>query len=177
MNNVMLLVDDDETFCHVFASAMQRRDINCITAASSDAAMIIIDQTHFTHAVVDLNLGQGDSGLTVLRHLAQVQPSCLTLMLTGYASIATAVEAARAGVIEYLPKPATVEEILSVFSSDAFANDPPIPIKPLTPKRLEWEYIQRTLLKNNGNITATACELSMHRRTLQRKLAKKGPAH
>jgi len=176
MKHMMLLVDDDEHFCHAFGLAMERRNIHCLSAHSADDAMTLIEQMHFTHAVIDLNLGDGDSGLTVLRYMAQVQPDCPAVMLTGYASIATAVEAARIGVVEYLPKPATAEEVLAAFSHTHTASAPPIAENPLTPKRLEWEYIQRTLLKNKGNISATARELGMHRRTLQRKLSKHPPA-
>jgi len=175
MKDIMLLVDDDASFCHVLAQSLQRRGIESIPAHSAEEAMSLIEQVQFTHAVIDLNLGTGDSGLCVLRYLAEAQPMCESIMLTGFASIATAVEATKSGAVQYLPKPATVDEILAAFSHHLGACDPSIPKQPPSPKRLEWEYIQRTLLKNRGNISATAKELGMHRRTLQRKLAKHPP--
>ncbi len=175
MKRIVLLVDDDPDFRRVCAGALQRRGFECLSAGSAEEAMDLAEQICFHHAIVDLNLGEGDSGLTVLRHLAQTQPECRCVMLTGYASIATAVEATRSGVAAYLPKPATIDEILAAFKDGTSAEDPPIPDRPPTPKRLEWEYIQRILLKNRGNISATARELGMHRRTLQRKLAKRPP--
>jgi len=175
MKDVMLLVDDDASFCHVLAQALQRRGIVSMQAHSAEAAMTLIEQVQFSHAVIDLNLGVGDSGLCVLRYLSTSQPLCESIMLTGFASIATAVEATKSGAVQYLPKPASVEEILAVFKHSIGNPDPDIPDQPPSPKRLEWEYIQRTLLKNRGNISATAKELGMHRRTLQRKLAKHPP--
>jgi len=177
MNSYILIVDDDAVFCRVLGHALQRRHMNSIAAHSVEAAITLVNQEKFTHAIVDLNLGSGDSGLSVLRHLAIVQPKCQSLMLTGFASIATAVEATKSGAVQYLPKPASVDEILASFSMSSPESDPVVPEHPPTPKRLEWEYIQRTLFKNRGNISATARELGMHRRTLQRKLAKKPPAH
>ncbi|MFQ5344459.1 MAG: response regulator transcription factor [Mariprofundus sp.] len=175
MNPVMLVVDDDTVFCKILTQALQRKGIESIQAHSADDAMGLIEQVQFTHAVIDLNLGSGDSGLFVLRYLAEAQPLCRSLMLTGFASIATAVEATKSGADQYLPKPATIDEILAAFDQSIEPPTPSIPNQSPSPKRLEWEYIQRTLLKNRGNITATAKELGMHRRTLQRKLAKHPP--
>ena len=172
---MVLVVDDDAPFCKVFTGALARRDIQSMHACSADAALDLIGQVTFTHAVIDLNLGSGDSGLTVLRCLVERQPQCQAVMLTGFASIATAVEATRLGAVQYLPKPASVDAVLAAFSEQKRALDPPIPEQPLSPGRLEWEYIQRVLLKNEGNVSATARELGMHRRTLQRKLAKYPP--
>ena len=174
MKPLMLVVDDDPLFCEVFRKALTRREIASVTACSADEAITLIGEMRFTHAVVDLNLGSGDSGLAVLRALAGTQPRCQTLMLTGFASIATAVEATKLGAVQYLPKPASVDAVLAAFSQDTQA-EPPVSERPLSPGRLEWEYIQRVLLKNNGNVSATARELGMHRRTLQRKLAKYPP--
>ena len=174
MKPLMLVVDDDPLFCEVFSKALTRREIESVTACSAEDAIALIGQMQFTHAVVDLNLGSGESGLAVLRALAAAQPRCRTVMLTGFASIATAVEATRLGAVQYLPKPATVDAVLAAFSEEE-QSEPPVPDRPLSPGRLEWEYIQRVLLKNNGNVSATARELGMHRRTLQRKLAKYPP--
>ncbi|RMH49976.1 MAG: response regulator [Zetaproteobacteria bacterium] len=175
MKPLLLLVDDDAAFAAVFARALERRGIESMHAADADAARTLIGQLRFTHAVIDLNLGGGDSGLVVLRHLRTQQPACRAVILTGFASIATAVEATRSGAVHYLPKPATIDEVLAALSDRPAAGDPPIPDKPLHPRRLEWEYIQRVLLEHDGNISATARALGMHRRTLQRKLAKYPP--
>jgi len=175
MKSIMLLVDDDVSFCHVLASALERRGIDSLQAHSAEEGMNLIEQMRFSYAVIDLNLGTGDSGLCVLRYLSSEQPLCQSLVLTGFASIATAVEATKSGAVQYLPKPATVDEILAAFDCRATKDDPVISEQSPSPKRLEWEYIQRTLLKNRGNISATAKELGMHRRTLQRKLSKHPP--
>jgi len=174
MNQLMLVVDDDADFRELLSEAMVERGWRCMDAGDANEAMMLVEQMQFSHAILDLNLGAGDSGLVVLRHLMALQPDCQTVVLTGFASIATAVEATKSGAVQYLPKPATTDEILAVFSSRAEV-DPPVPEQPVTPKRLEWEYIQRKLLNNSGNISATARELGMHRRTLQRKLAKRPP--
>jgi len=172
---LLLLVDDDTTFASLFGRALERRGIDSMHAADAEAARTLISQLRFTHAVIDLNLGGGDSGLVVLRHLRAEQPACRAVILTGFASIATAVEATRSGAVHYLPKPATVDEVLALLAEGPAEQDPPIPDRPLHPRRLEWEYIQRVLLEHDGNISATARALGMHRRTLQRKLAKYPP--
>jgi len=174
MNQLMLIVDDDVDFRALLAEAMIGRGWNCMDAGNATEAITLVEQVRFSHAILDLNLGVGDSGLIVLRHLLAVQPDCQAVVLTGFASIATAVEATKSGAIQYLPKPATTDEILASFFKCSEV-DPPIPTQATTPKRLEWEYIQRVLLNNRGNISATARELGMHRRTLQRKLAKRPP--
>lgn len=174
MRSLMLIVDDDAGFLGLLIQAMEQRGFHCMGAENAEQAMTLIEQMQFTHAVVDLNLGDGDSGLVVLRYLLDVQPDCRAVMLTGFASIATAVEATRTGAVQYLPKPASADEILAAFD-DSSPEDPPIPDQPVSTRRLEWEYIHRALLKNHGNVSATARELGMHRRTLQRKLAKHPP--
>ncbi len=172
---LFLIVDDDANFRAATLAALQRRGLRAMAAGNADEAMRLIDNTRFTHAILDLNLGGGDSGLVVLRYLLAAQPECRALMLTGFASIATAVEATKAGAAQYLPKPATLDEILAALDEGAPPDDPPVSSQPPSPRRLEWEYIQRALLRNGGNISATARELGMHRRTLQRKLAKRPP--
>jgi len=175
MPNHILIVDDDATFCRVLGKSLQRQGLASISAETYTDAITLIDNRTFSHAIIDLNLGTGESGLHVLRHLNQQQPTCRAMMLTGFASIATAVEATHSGAVQYLPKPASVNEIITVLFDQGERPEPTIADKPPSPKRMEWEYIQRTLLKNNGNVSATANELGMHRRTLQRKLAKHPP--
>ncbi len=168
----MLIVDDDDGFRAILRRHMEKRGFSCMDAATAEAAIALVHEQTFSHAIIDLNLGSGASGLDVLRQLQQQQSQCQSVILTGFASIATAVEATKHGAAQYLPKPATADEIIAAFDDDSPAR---IPHAPITPERLEWEYIQRMLLENNGNISATARALNMHRRTLQRKLAKRPP--
>ena len=124
------------------------------------------------YVVLDLNLA-GDSGLMLIPELLTVESAIRIMVLTGYASIATAVEAIKLGAVNYLPKPADADQILAAFTVNG--GDPAMPInaRPLSINRLEWEHIQRVLHDNDGNISVTARQLNMHRRTLQRKLAKR----
>ena len=127
-----------------------------------------------SHAVVDLKL-PGESGLKVVAMLADTLPVPAIVVLTGYASIATAVEAVRLGARNYLAKPADADEILAALLRDQPNADLAISPEPLSVARLEWEHIQKVLNEHDGNISATARALKMHRRTLQRKLEKNPP--
>ena len=115
----------------------------------------------------------GDSGLVLIKELRALNSKMNIVMLTGFASIATAVEAVKLGANQYLAKPVNAEEILEAFSKLNGNEDLDIQSEPLTVDKLEWEHINRILNENNGNISATARALNMHRRTLQRKLQKK----
>ena len=115
----------------------------------------------------------GTSGLLALPQLLKQAPHARLVVLTGYSSIATAVEATKAGATNYLCKPATIDEILSAFEGSEPATAATIPADPISVERLEWEHIQRVLKDNDGNISATSRALDMHRRTLQRKLQKR----
>jgi len=123
--------------------------------------------------ILDLNLG-GASGLALIPALLAIRPDCRIVVLTGYASIATAVDAIKLGAVQYLAKPVDIEAILAALAGDDGPDlDLPAPDEPLSVDRLEWEHIQRVLNENDGNISGTARALKMHRRTLQRKLAKR----
>jgi two-component system response regulator RegA len=122
--------------------------------------------------VVDLRLAT-DSGLRLIPPLIAAHPGIRILLLTGYASIATAVEAIKLGAVHYLPKPAGVDDILQALGRSEGDPDAPAPEEPMSVDRLEWEHIQKVLAENDGNLSATARALKMHRRTLQRKLAKR----
>lgn len=167
----MLLVDDDPTFLRVLAKAMRKRGYEVYTAHSVESGIEAGKSFQPDRAVVDLKLPD-NSGLHLIQSLMQSTPEMKIVMLTGYSSIATAVEAVKRGAIHYLPKPATVDEILHAFSLES--GDPEVAISNTPPsvERLEWEHIQRVLTECEGNISATARALNMHRRTLQRKLAK-----
>ena len=123
------------------------------------------------YAVIDLRL-PGTSGLTLVEKLKSLDPGTRIVMLTGYASIATAVEAIKLGATHYLAKPVDIDDILMAFERTNGDAEVQISTHPLSVGRLEWEYIQRVLNENKGNISITARALNMHRRTLQRKLTK-----
>lgn len=171
----VLLVDDDEVFVSVMARALQKRGYSVNTAASVDEAETLLNFHQFDKALVDLKM-DGRSGLALIQTLNQRQPQCRAVMLTGYSSITTAVEAIRLGAHNYLCKPASIKDVLEAFDEQASA-DIHIPENPPSVERVEWEHIQKVLAENDGNISATARALGMHRRTLQRKLLKKPVRH
>ncbi|HEY6130856.1 MAG TPA: response regulator [Halioglobus sp.] len=168
----MLLVDDDAVFTSVMARGFERRGFHCHECHSARSAVEACAWFAPSHILLDLNMPD-ESGLVVLPALIQAAPNASLVVLTGYASIATAVEATRAGASNYLCKPATVDEILQSFGQGSLAPAAPVPANPTSLSRLEWEYIQRIMRENNGNISASARALGMHRRTLQRKLQKR----
>jgi len=173
----MLLVDDDVTFLQILQQAFKSQHIDTQIAQNPEEAIQLCQQQSFAHAVVDLNI-DGQSGLNLISAILAHQPECKILILTGYASVATAVEAMRLGAVNYLCKPASVEDILQALTPQEVSNSiEPKPIEetfqPMSVKRLEWEHIQKVLMEQNGNISATAQALNMHRRTLQRKLQKR----
>lgn len=169
----LLLIDDDETLLEVMTRAFTRRGHDCVAAPNAEAALAAADAAPVTHAVLDLRLGE-QNGLRLIPALLERRPALRIVVMTGFASIATAVEAIKLGAHQYLTKPADVDEILGAFGEQAPAAMPAAP--PDTPaslERTEWEYIQRTLQACDGNVSAAAKRLGMHRRTLQRKLQKR----
>ncbi len=172
----LLIIDDDEAFCDILSRTLKRRGFDTLIALNIGAARDLLRNNAFSHAIVDLRIGD-ESGLEMTRILRTASRETRILILTGYASIATAVEAIKLGAMHYLTKPAAVDEIVAAFDSNEGNAQVPPPETSPSPKRLEWEYLQRVLLENHGNISATARQLGMHRRTLQRKLAKKPVRH
>lgn len=168
----LLLVDDDTVFCRVLGQALTRRGFAVATAHGGSAALQSAQAEPPEYAVVDLNLA-GDSGLILIPDLLKLDPATRIVVLTGYASIATAVEAIKLGAVNYLAKPADADQVVAAFTAVEGDLTAPINSRPLSINRLEWEHIQRVLRDNGGNISATARQLGMHRRTLQRKLAKR----
>ena len=168
----LLLVDDDETLRMVLARALGRRGYEVSTADSGEQALMLAREWLPDYAVVDLKMS-GMSGLALVPELRALNAGMRILMLTGYASIATAVEAIKLGATHYLPKPADADEIVAAFGREQGDSKLSLELEPLSVDRLEWEHIQKVLAENEGNISATARALKMHRRTLQRKLAKK----
>lgn len=168
----LLLVDDDETFRQVLARSMRRHGFDPAEAGDRETALRLAEQQVFDAALVDLRL-PGASGLFVVQDLRRLHPSCHIVVLTGFASIATAVEAIKLGADDYLSKPADTASILRALRPHAPRPSVPLAEQPLSVDRLEWEHIHKVLHEQGGNISATARALNMHRRTLQRKLAKK----
>ncbi|MDT8427147.1 MAG: response regulator transcription factor [Pseudomonadales bacterium] len=175
-DNHLLLIEDDEVFAQVTARAMDRRGFKVQHAPDKHTALELVHAMHFDFAILDLNLG-GHSSLELIPVLRRKNPDMPILILTGYASIATAVEAIKLGATNYLAKPADAGQILTALLSadegDKAAHNPAAIPEPMSVRRLEWEHIQKVLQENNGNISETARQLKMHRRTLQRKLQKK----
>ena len=167
----LLLVEDDGAFAWVAGRALERRGYAVRHAGEFDSARRLVDEELFDYAVLDLNLGNCTS-LDLIEPLRQRNAAMRILMLTGYASIATAVRAIKLGADNYLAKPADTDEIISALVAEP---EPVIDaeLQPMSVRRLEWEHIQKVLDQNQGNISATARQLNMHRRTLQRKLQKR----
>ena len=169
----ILLIDDDETFNTVLSRALTRRGFAVSSAGGIQAALLEAQRTPPDRVVLDLNLA-GQSGLTLIAPLLIINAQCRIIVLTGYASIATAVDAIKLGATQYLAKPVDVDTLVAAFGAgDRPALSDVVTAEPLSVGRLAWEHIQRVLHENGGNISATARVLKMHRRTLQRKLAKR----
>lgn len=167
-----LIVDDDLTLAGMLERVLQRRGFSTISASDAARALQLTNSYIFERAIVDLKLGS-DSGLHLIRELKLRQPEMAIVMLTGYSSISTAVEAVKLGAVNYLCKPADADEILAAFGEQKQQLSTEPTYTPLSIDRLEWEHIQKILQENDGNISATARALGMHRRTLQRKLHKR----
>ncbi len=169
----LLLAEDDPLFCQVMGDALSKRGFNVQRAHSVDEAIGLIEKTVPEYAVVDLNM-PGPSGLVLIKHLIAIDPHTKIIILTGFASITTAIEAIKLGAIHYLSKPADADEVIMAFSRGKQGDtDVKVATQPLSVNRIEWEHIQKVLSDHNGNISATARALGMHRRTLQRKLQKR----
>ncbi|MBM3395691.1 MAG: response regulator, partial [Betaproteobacteria bacterium] len=163
---------DDDTFREVLGRALKRRGHVVIATASGAEALSVAKQSRLDAAVVDLRMPE-QSGLDLITALHAAQPGVRILMLTGFASIATAVDAMKRGATHYLPKPADADEVLAALFDGSVIDTATVPAHPLSVTRLEWEHIHEVLQHHDGNISATARALKMHRRTLQRKLAKR----
>ncbi len=167
----LLLVDDDEVFCEVLSLALQRRGFHVQIAHDVAQAQQLAQCNPPEYAIVDLNM-PGASGLTLIAYLKELDENTRIVVLTGYASIATAVEAIKLGAIHYLAKPADADEIVAAFHRTDGDSSIAVNAQPMSVNRLEWEHIQKILAECDGNISEAARRLNMHRRTLQRKLKK-----
>lgn len=175
MSESILIVEDDATFSATLSRALRRRGYEVQVAATPDEALELALAGRPQSIVLDLNLA-GASGLSLLPRLRECLPEARIVVLTGYASISTAVDAIKLGAVQYLAKPLDVDTLLRAFNHSAgavTAAEPAAPAVPMSVDRMEWEHIQRVLREHEGNISATARALNMHRRTLQRKLLKR----
>jgi two-component system response regulator RegA len=171
----ILLVDDDEIFVQRLGRAFRDRGYEVRTASDYDNAMALARTESPELAVVDLRM-PGRSGLELVRDLKQNDPATSILVLTGYGSIATAVEAIRIGAKDYLPKPADIDDILAALSrADDDKKVMPSDFQPPSLARAEWEHIHRVLGDCEGNVSEAARRLGIHRRSLQRKLQRYPP--
>jgi|SRR5882724_3148203 len=172
-DKTLLLVDDDAPYRQRLAQAMEKRGFRVIQAESVEAAIAAARAEPPHYAVVDLRLTDG-SGLDVVPEIRKVREDCRVVMLTGYGNIATAVVAIKAGAVDYLPKPADADQVEAALLDRKDALPPP-PEQPMTADRVRWEHIQRVYEQCDRNVSETARRLRMHRRTLQRILAKYAP--
>ncbi|MBS9717681.1 ActR/PrrA/RegA family redox response regulator transcription factor [Pseudohalocynthiibacter aestuariivivens] len=169
----LLLVDDDEPFLRRLARAMEKRGFEPELAGSVAAGKAIATARPPAYAVVDLRLEDGN-GLDVVELLRERRPGARIIVLTGYGAIATAVAAVKIGATDYLSKPADANDITAALLANGDALPPP-PENPMSADRVRWEHIQRVYELCNRNVSETARRLNMHRRTLQRILAKRSP--
>jgi len=171
-----LVVDDDDVFRTRLCRAFARRGWETYGAGSIAEAVRVAQETSPDLSIVDLRIGN-ESGIEVARRLHEIDSGIVIIMLTGYGSIATALEAVRSGAAHYPTKPVDVEQILTAFETarptPPFQSQPPAAVPSLA--RVEWEHIQRVLTDCSGNISQAAKLLGLHRRSLQRKLAKYPP--
>ena len=168
---LLLIVEDDASFSATLKRSFERRGYRVVTAAGPEAMAEVLKTHRPGYAVVDLKLG-GASGLSCVETLHAFDPQMDIVVLTGFASIATAVEAIKLGARHYLAKPASTDDIEAAFGRAGGDADTPLGTRPTSIKTLEWERIHETLVETGFNVSETARRLGMHRRTLARKLEK-----
>jgi two-component system response regulator RegA len=168
----ILVVEDDDTFRTVLVQALGARGYDVVGVSDAASAIEAARQDSPEMAVVDLRL-HDESGLDVVRELKAIDPSTAIVVLTGYGSIATALESIRLGALHYLTKPTDPDRILAAFERGLAVRPRDLPVDTPSLARVEWEHLQRVLTDCNGNISEAARELGLHRKSLQRKLAKR----
>ena len=171
-DRLLVLIEDDEPFARTLKRSFERRGYQVLTADSHAALLILLEQHRPHYAVVDLKLG-AESGLLCVQTLHARDPNMLIVVLTGFASIATAVEAIKLGASHYLAKPSNTDDIEAAFAKSLGDPSTPLAPRPTSIKTLEWEHIHEVLKDSDFNISEAARRLGMHRRTLARKLAKR----
>lgn len=169
----LLMVDDDEMFATRLARALEKRGFMPEVALTITEARQIVARRAPAYAVIDLRLEDG-SGLDIVEQLRAAREDARIVVLTGYGAIATAVAAVKMGATDYLSKPADANEVTAALLADGDVLPPP-PENPMSADRVRWEHIQRVYEQCDRNVSETARRLHMHRRTLQRILAKRGP--
>lgn len=169
----LLIVDDDQVWLNQLSRAMTRRGLLVFEAQSVEEALNILTREKFDYGVIDLRLDDGD-GLAIISELRKLNPNSKSIILTGFGNIANAVSAIKLGAVDYLAKPANIEDIISSLFVEKDAKVPP-PEQPMSANRIRWEHIQRVYELCDKNVSETARRLKMHRRTLQRILSKRAP--
>jgi two-component system response regulator RegA len=169
----LLIVDDDQPFLNRLGRAMEARGFSVALAGSVAAGIEALKRNPPAYAVVDMRLDDGN-GLQVIDHLSRLRPDARAVVLTGYGNIASAVSAVKLGAVDYLAKPADADDVYAALTAGA-RDKPPPPENPMSADRVRWEHIQRVYELCDRNVSETARRLNMHRRTLQRILAKRAP--
>jgi two-component system response regulator RegA len=169
----LLIVEDDKAFLERLARAMEARGFNVTACDNVSEGLTHIGKTPPAFAVVDLRLGDGN-GLDVVSALKLQRPDARAIVLTGYGNIATAVTAVKMGAVDYLSKPADADDVVAALMASGNAKSE-LPNNPMSADRVRWEHIQRIYEMCSRNVSETARRLNMHRRTLQRILAKRAP--
>lgn len=169
----LLIMDDDESFLRRLAKAMEKRGFEVEIAGTVAEGKAIVDSRPPAYAVLDLRLEDGN-GLDVVEQLRAARPEARIVVLTGYGAIATAVAAVKVGATDYLSKPADADDVMNALLATT-EDMPPPPENPMSADRVRWEHIQRVYELCDRNVSETARRLNMHRRTLQRILAKRSP--
>jgi len=172
-DNSLLVVDDDKPFLNRFCRAMESRGFNVRSAESVSDGIREIRANPPAYAVIDMRLEDGN-GLDVVQMLNEARPDSRVIVLTGYGNITTAVAAVKMGAVDYLAKPADADDVYAALMATPDKNAPP-PENPMSADRVRWEHIQRIYELCDRNVSETARKLNMHRRTLQRILAKRAP--
>tara|TARA_B100000029_G_scaffold417994_1_gene422875 strand:- start:1018 stop:1545 length:528 start_codon:yes stop_codon:yes gene_type:complete len=173
MNNDLIIIDDDLPFRDRLTRSMEKKGFNVEAFGNVKNSIKRINEKNFDYAIVDMRLEDG-SGLEIIKIIKINNPKSRSLLLTGYGNIATAVAAIKTGAIDYLPKPAEIDQIYEALINSK-ETLPPMPKNPMTADRIRWEHIQRIFIQCNRNVSETARRLRMHRRTLQRILNKHAP--
>ena len=169
----LLIVEDDKSFLQQLARAMEARGFDVATAESVGEGLQQVEMSAPAFAVVDMRLGDGN-GLDVISALKRRRPDARGIVLTGYGNIATAVNAVKLGAVDYLSKPADADDVVAALLASGTEKSE-LPHNPMSADRVRWEHIQRIYEMCDRNVSETARRLNMHRRTLQRILAKRAP--